>query len=105
MENSIETIVNNMLEKLSQGYNNAMADWKADRRNPFKDGKFLGYYEAKEILIRCLDAGDAFNAALEQLASLYNNAMVDWKADRHNPFKDGKFLACFEVLKMIPAAS
>ena len=42
MENSIETIVNNMLEKLSQGYNNAMADWKADRRNPFKDGKFLG---------------------------------------------------------------
>lgn len=54
MENSIETIVNNMLEKLSQGYNNAMADWKADR---------------------------------------------------HNPFKDGKFLACFEVLKMIPAAS
>ena len=105
MDNSFESMVNGMLEKFSRGYDCAMEEWKADRRNPFKDGKFLGYYEAKEILTRCLDAGgDAFNAALEELARLYSGAMEEWKADRRNPFKDGRFLACFEVLKMIPAA-
>ena len=42
MDNSFESMVNGMLEKFSRGYDCAMEEWKADRRNPFKDGKFLG---------------------------------------------------------------
>ena len=45
MDNNFENIVNAMLEKVARGYANAKADWKADKRNPFKDGKLLGYFE------------------------------------------------------------
>ena len=34
----------------------------------------------------------------------YAQAKEDWKRDRRNPFKDGKFLAYFEMLRAIPAA-
>lgn len=103
MDCNIENIINGILEKLACGYEIAKAEWKADKRNAFKDGKFLGYYEAKEVILKVLDAGDAVENALEEIAILYNKAKEEWKADRKNPFKDGKFLACFEVLNMIPA--
>lgn len=105
MENNFETIVNALLEKLAQGYANAKAEWQADRRNPFKDGRFLGYYEAKEALLKHLNAEETLNNALEELVVLYNRAKAEWKADKKNLFKDGKFLACFEILNMIPAAA
>ena len=46
-ENNVEMIINGILEKIAQGYACAKREWKADRRNPFKDGKFLAYYEVK----------------------------------------------------------
>ena len=104
MDNNFETVVNSILERIAQGYSNAKADWQADRKNLFKDGRFLGYYEAKEALLKTLNAEETLNNALEELVRLYNRAKADWQADRRNPFKDGKFLACFEVLNMIPAA-
>ena len=36
--------INGALERIARGYTRAKADWKADRRNLFKDGKFLAYY-------------------------------------------------------------
>lgn len=104
MDSNIENLINSILEKLARGYDAAKAEWKADKRNAFKDGKFLGYYEAKEAILKVLDAGDAIDSALEEIAILYNRAKAEWKADRKNQFKDGKFLACFEILNMIPAA-
>ena len=103
MDCNIENIINGILEKLARGYEIAKAEWKADKRNAFKDGKFLGYYEAKETFMKVLDADDAIESVLEEIAILYSKAKEEWKADRKNPFKDGKFLACFEVLNMIPA--
>lgn len=103
MDCNIDNIINGILEKLARGYEIAKAEWKADKRNAFKDGKFLGYYEAKETFMKVLDADDAIESVLEEIAILYNKAKEEWKADRKNPFKDGKFLACFEVLNMIPA--
>ena len=44
------------------------------------------------------------NGALERIARGYTRAKADWKADRRNLFKDGKFLAYFEMLRAIPAA-
>jgi len=105
MEGNFETIINGILEKIAQGYAAAKADWQADRKNLFKDGRFLGYYEAKEALLKNLTAEESLNNALEELVRLYNRAKADWQANRKNPFKDGKFLACFEVLNMIPAAA
>lgn len=104
MENNFDVIINSVLEKIADGYNAAKAEWKADKRNAFKDGKFLAYYEAKEAFLKCLnDADDSLNAALEEIARLYSKAKEDWKADRKNLFKDGKFLAYFEILNMVPA--
>lgn len=103
MDGNFENVINNILEKLAYGYNIAKAEWKADRKNAFKDGRFLAYYEAKEVFIRYLSCDDALNNALEELARLYNRAKTEWLADKRNPFKDGKFLACFEILNMIPA--
>lgn len=104
MECNFDFVMNGFLEKVAQGYGCAKRDWLADRRNLFKDGRLLGYYEAKEALLKALNAEESFNTALESLASLYNRAKSDWLADRRNPFKDGKFLAFYEVLNMIPAA-
>ena len=104
MDSNFENIVNSILEKIAEGYAKAKADWQADRKNLFKDGRFLGYYEAKEALLKQLAADETLNGALEELARLYNRAKAEWKADKRNPFKDGKFLACFEILNMIPAA-
>ena len=54
MEGNYETMINGMLEKLARGYNIAKAEWKADRRNPFKDGKLLGYFEVlKQFSAAC----------------------------------------------------
>ncbi len=103
MDGNFEMMINTVLEKIAQGYTAAKNEWLADKRNAFKDGKFLAYYEAKEALNRALNAED-FDGALEEIARLYNRAKVEWKADRKNLFKDGKFLACFEILNMIPAA-
>lgn len=103
MDNSFDVMFNSMLEKVARGYNAAKNDWKADKLNPFKDGKFLGYYEAKEAILKVLDADGPVAAAFEEIARRYNAAKADWKADKANPFKDGKLLAYFEVIKLIPA--
>lgn len=103
MENNVEVMINSALEKIAQGYARAKADWKADRRNPFKDGKFLAYFEAKEAILKLLDTEIDPNVILEELTARFNAAKADWKADMKNPFKDGKFLAYFELLKMVPA--
>ena len=102
MENNLENMLNGILEKIARGYSNAMRDWKADRRNLFKDGKFLAYYEVKETVLKCLDTEGAINAMFEEIARRFNAAKEEWKADRRNPFKDGRFLGYFEILKMIP---
>lgn len=103
MDGNLENTINSILEKIALGYNAARAEWKADRKNAFKDGRFLAYYEAKEALLKRLDGGNAQESALEEIAHLYSRAKADWLADRRNPFKDGKFLACFEILNMVPA--
>lgn len=103
MENNIETMVNAMLEKVAGGYARAMADWKADKRNPFKDGRFLAYYEAKETLMKVLNADGPLSAAMDELTRRFNAAKADWQADKRNPFKDGRLLGYFEVLKQFPA--
>ena len=104
MEGNYETMINGMLEKLARGYNIAKAEWKADRRNPFKDGRFLAYYEAKEAILNCLNADGPISNAMEEISRRFNLAKADWKADRRNPFKDGKLLGYFEVLKQFSAA-
>lgn len=104
MDGNIEFVIDGILEKIAEGYVRAKNEWLADKKNLFKDGRFLGYFEAKEAILRHLTAEDALNNALEELVNLYNRAKNEWKADRRNPFKDGKFLACFEILNMIPAA-
>lgn len=104
MDSNIESTINSILERIAIGYNAARAEWKADRKNAFKDGKFLAYYEAKEALLKCLSSDDVQESVLEEIAHLYSRAKADWLADRRNPFKDGKFLACFEILNMVPAA-
>lgn len=105
MDSNLDIRINNFLEKLAQGYAFAKNDWLADRRNPFKDGRLLGYYEAKEALLKALSKEEFPNSALEALAELYHRAKIDWLADKRNSFKDGKFLACYEILKMLPAAN
>ena len=102
MENNVEMILNGILEKIAQGYVSAKREWKADRRNPFKDGKFLAYYEVKEAVQKYMDNENGLNGLLEEIARRYNAAKEEWKADRRNPFKDGRFLAYFEMLRMIP---
>lgn len=102
MENNVEMILNGILEKIAKGYVNAKREWKADRRNAFKDGKFLAYYEVKEAVKKYLDNENGLNALLEEIATRYNKAKEEWKADRCNAFKDGRFLAYFEMLRMIP---
>ncbi len=101
MDDNFETMIDGILERIAQGYNQARIDWLADRKSPFKDGKFLAYYEAKEAFLKYADELDD---ALEAVAELYRRARADWMRDRKNAFKDGKFLACFEILNMIPAA-
>lgn len=103
MDGNLECTINSILERIALGYNAARAEWKADRRNAFKDGRFLAYYEAKEALLKRLDSSDAQEGMLEEIARMYSRAKADWLADRRNPFKDGKFLACFEILNMVPA--
>ena len=103
MDHNFETMIDDVLEKLAKGYNAAKAEWKADRKNAFKDGRFLAYYEAKEMVLKDLSSEDSFNNALEELALLYSRAKADWLADRRNSFKDGRFLACFEILNLFPA--
>lgn len=103
MDNNFENIVNAMLEKVARGYANAKADWKADKRNPFKDGRFLAYYEAKETLMKCLNADSPVSQAVEEIKRRFDAAKADWKADKHNSFKDGKLLGYFEVLNDMPS--
>lgn len=103
MENNIDKIINDVLERLARGYNMAKEEWKADRKNAFKDGRFLAYYEAKEMVMKYMNCEDTLCNALEELAGLYSRAKNEWLADKRNPFKDGKFLACFEIVNMIPA--
>lgn len=103
MDNNFENIVNAMLEKVARGYANAKADWKADKRNPFKDGRFLAYYEAKETLMKCLNADGPVSQAMEEIKRRFDAAKADWKADKHNSFKDGKLLGYFEVLNDMPS--
>lgn len=98
-----ESRINGALERIARGYARAKADWKADRRNPFKDGRFLAYYEARQAVLRRLDADGAVGAAFEEIRRRYAQAKEDWKRDRRNPFKDGRFLAYFEMLRDIPA--
>lgn len=100
LENAIDTFLENIAEK----YSMVKAEWKADRKNPFKDGRFLAYYEAKEAILKSLDEEESVESAFEVIAELYEKAKKEWMADRRNPFKDGKFLACFEILNMVPAA-
>ena len=96
---------NDILEKIAQGYTCARREWLADRKNLFKDGRLLGYYEAKEAMMRTMNAEKSLNDALETIAELYSRAKNEWLADRRNAFKDGKFLACYEILNMVPAAN
>lgn len=104
MENNLELIINTLLEKLANGYTRAKKDWQADKKNPFKDGKFLGYYEAKETILRILDSEAPLSNAAEEIARRFNQAKADWQADKKNPFKDGKFLAYFEITQLLPIA-
>ena len=99
-----EMRIDGALEEIARGYTAAKRDWKADRRNLFKDGRFLAYYEAREAILRALNADGAIGAAFEEIRRRYAQCKEDWKRDRRNPFKDGKFLAYFEMLLMIPAA-
>ena len=50
MENSFDAILNSVLEKIARGYNTAKNEWSADKMNPFKDGKFLAYFEVLNLL-------------------------------------------------------
>ena len=102
MENSFDAILNGVLEKIARGYNTAKNEWSADKMNPFKDGKFLGYYEAKEAIMKVLDADGPVAAAIDEISRRYNAVKNDWLSDKMNPFKDGKFLAYFEVLSLLP---
>lgn len=104
MDCNFENMINGILEKLAVGYSRAKAEWKTDRKNAFKDGRFLAYYEAKEMVLNRLTEEEAFNGVLEEVARLYTSAKAEWLADRRNPFKDGRFLACFEILNMFSAA-
>ena len=105
MDGNLEKVIIGMLEKIAQGYVFAKKEWQADRKNLFKDGRLLGYYEAKEALLRELNEEENLNEALEVLAKLYVRAKNDWLSDKRNAFKDGKFLACYEILNMIPAVN
>ena len=51
--------INGALERIARGYARAKADWKADRRNLFKDGKFLAYSESREAIVNGLYADGA----------------------------------------------
>ena len=102
MENNFDAVLNGVLEKIARGYSNAKSDWSADRMNPFKDGKFLGYYEAKEAIMKVLNAEGPVAAAVDEIKRRYNTVKNDWLADKMNPFKDGRFLAYFEVLNLLP---
>ena len=105
MDSSIENIIGGVLEKIAQGYLRAKKEWLSDKKNRFKDGRLLGYYEAQEAIIRAMNGNESANDTLETLAELYSRAKTDWLSDRRNPFKDGKFLACYEILNMIPASN
>ena len=105
MNGSIDSMINDILEKIARGYVNTKKEWLADKKNGFKDGKLLGYYEAKEALISALNAEKPLNDVLEILAIQYSRAKADWLSDKRNAFKDGKFLASYEVLNMVPAAN
>ena len=105
MNSMVEEKINAMLEAIAQGYANAIRDWKADKKNPFKDGRMLAYYEAKETLMKYLDAEAPLKEAFEEINRRYNTAKSEWLADKKNTFKDGKFLGYFEVLKVLPAGA
>lgn len=102
MESNFEMILNGVLEKIANGYSIAKREWKADRRNMFKDGRFLAYYEVKEAIRNMQDSENAVDVLFEEIARRFAAAKEEWKADRRNPFKDGKFLGYFEILNMIP---
>ncbi len=101
--NNPDAAVNTMLEKIAQGYLNAASDWKKDQKNLFKDGKLLAYYEAKETLAGCIDSEDALSGAFDAIDKKYAAAKTDWLADKKNPFKDGRMLGYFEVVKTLPS--
>ncbi|MEE1199454.1 MAG: hypothetical protein U0L09_02270 [Christensenellales bacterium] len=100
MENVRERKINAFLEGLAQRYSNAKQEWKADRRNPFKDGRFLAYYEIRETVLKRIEE-ESFSELFNEIAGKFAAVKREWIADRRNLFKDGRLLAYFEVLKLI----
>ena len=103
MENNLEMIVDSILEKLAVGYQKAHDEWMADKRNAFKDGRFLAYYEAKESILKFVEQELSVAGIIEELTRRFDAAKAEWKADKVNPFKDGRLLGYFELLKIGPA--
>ena len=68
--------------------------------------RYIEPYRAGTLTVRnpVRDEGGTIGAAFEEIRRRYAQCKEDWKRDRRNPFKDGKFLAYFEMLRMIPAA-
>ena len=99
MNIGLEEMINGILEKIGGGYSAAKAEWKRDKGNRFKDGRFLAYYEAANDLGGCGDV-QSIRALLKRR---FEAAKREWLADRRDTFKDGRFLACFEMMNMVPA--
>ena len=89
--------INELLEKIALGYQKAKQEWMADRRNTFKDGRLLAYYEAKESVLKLLDSENPLAYIADELQKHFQNAKAEWKADRKNTFKDGKLLGWYEL--------
>ncbi|MBQ8972957.1 MAG: hypothetical protein IJ074_07765 [Clostridia bacterium] len=101
---SNEGRINELLSRLAEGYRRSMEDWKSDRENAFKDGRFLGYYEGKETILRCLEGETDREGLLNALSARFQRIKREWTLDKTNRFKDGKLLAYYEILQLVQTA-
>ena len=103
MNEAMERKLDAALERLAADYRQSIDEWKSDRRNAFKDGRMLGYYELKEACLSSLNAGGGWKELCEEVRRRFEMAKTEWRGDRANRFKDGRMLACFEILQLFPA--
>ena len=96
-----ENAYTRLMARTAQRYHAALADWNADRKNPFKDGRLLGWYEGRTLIQECQRQQKGAVELRDALQQKLLRAKSEWKKDSTNPFKDGRMLACFEVLQMV----
>ena len=101
---SSESTYETLLMRVAEKYAHVIDEWKADRVNPFKDGRMLGYYEGKSLILNELDKGRPLTELKEQLRTRLQIAKAEWRGDRANRFKDGRLLAWFELSGMLEDA-